>query len=139
MTRTREEVERELLNGRLLPVARRSKTLRMLQAGSIEVIREYVDDLGLLAADWAVAIAGTDAKPRTVMIALRRCQNDPDVRAWVSTLLGCLENEKKRDELVDLVAQDALKTVMCTCGRKFTSILAFKAHLETDCPDRKKT
>lgn len=131
--KTEAEVRDALLQGRMLPVRRNSANMRLLQAARIEI--DNHEEYGPIAPDWAVALAGgTGVNGRHIMVALRRCARDPEIRTWVSALLGCVESKEERGKIAEQIARDSLQTIVCTCGRKFTSALVWRSHLEDGCP-----
>ena len=85
-----------------------------------------------LAPSWAVMVAGIEgANPRKRIVALRRMQRDPECRAWAATLLDCID-DGQRAQVIESVANEVGKTIVCRCGVRFQEASLWREHLEGD-------
>jgi hypothetical protein len=120
------------------------RTAALLRAAGIETQTVMTAPAGsavptneTYAPAWAVAIADEPGiGDRDRMTALRRAAADKDAQLWVSPLLGILTENADRVRAIVDVAKDAEKTLVCRCGAKFTSALAWREHVEDACPKR---
>lgn len=123
----------DLNDAGLIPVS--SPRVRgLLRAAQIEISTKNGKDY---APSWAVKMCEVEGiSERLRMVAIRRLQRDPESKAWVSALIGCVGSEKGRAEIVESVGREVSRIIMCKCGRRFEVATEWRNHLEDECPLR---